>query len=256
VQVAEKEGSRGRERCPLCHAPLGAADLPTIATCDGCGTRAHIACTRELHGGRCATHGCERKLVRPQAARPAPVALRSGLVAAAVAFAALMGLVGAGVWVNRELRRRELERIAQLESERDSLLPPTVQPLPHVRAGQRWRYELLSGGTKMEMIYTVVAVEPQTVRCRIQTLMDMGRGMQPVGDPQTFDYPRAVDASAQRLAVVERVSVDGVTLMVGKVTSGDATTYLALAPNGTPVFPGWVRSEGATTARLIQIEQP
>jgi hypothetical protein len=109
VQVASKEVSRGRERCPLCHAPLGAADLPTIARCDRCGTRAHVACTRELNEERCGTPGCERGIVvrvpvRAPTAPPILLRSRRWLLVPALAVAALMVVLGLRAWPDDRVR--------------------------------------------------------------------------------------------------------------------------------------------------------
>ncbi len=48
-------------RCPLC---LAALVMPgrVLLRCERCRTDAHADCARELNGGRCGVHGCERGL--------------------------------------------------------------------------------------------------------------------------------------------------------------------------------------------------
>lgn len=141
----------------------------------------------------------------------------------------------------------------------------TVQGGPafaHVKVGQRYRFRLTNPGVPpMEMLYTVRAVHPDGVDFEITTLIDMGNGLEPVGEPTPREWrydpglageaPEAPGPEPER----QRITVSGVTFECKVVTVGESVTYLTVEGEA-PTFPGVVKvvTEGAVTLELIAVD--
>lgn len=142
---------------------------------------------------------------------------------------------------------------------------PTGPDLSHVHPGQRYRYVMTNpGAPDMQMVFRVVAVEGVMVKYEITTLIDMGQGLQPVGDatPQEWRYEQmgAVVAPPQGAQKVdtrrESITVSGVRFDCLVTTVGEHSAWVP-ATGGFPTFPGIVKAttDGKVTMELVAIEE-
>lgn len=148
--------------------------------------------------------------------------------------------------------------------------PAEKLDLAHVKAGQKYTYKMTNAGAPaMEMVYIVKEVGPDFVKYQTQTLMDMGQGLNPVGDPtdapewkytpapattttQTTDAPKADIA-------YEEVTVSGIKFNAMVVTSGNTKSWMSMSGSGKstiPTFPGVLKTQtdGNTTMELVKVE--
>jgi len=141
--------------------------------------------------------------------------------------------------------------------------------LPHVEVGRRFVFESLGG---LRQVWEVVAVERSddgvTVRYTITSHLDMGDGLQPIGEPVEQEWSPAPDGLARWDApgVVDggrrELDVDGRAIPCRVVTSGAgatrSTTWLPVAGGDAdaPTFPPVARIEqdGRTMFELVRIE--
>lgn len=137
--------------------------------------------------------------------------------------------------------------------------------LSHVRVGQKYHYTMTTAGAApMTMIYEVTRVGDNVVNYTTQLIMDMGRGPQPVGEPNPAEWSHveapatatAPPASSPRVEITRAtVTVSGVVFDCMVITSANTRTWVP-ATGDVPVFPGLIKTQtdGRTTMELTRIE--
>lgn len=136
--------------------------------------------------------------------------------------------------------------------------------LSHVKVGQKYTYTMTNpGAPAMAMIYEVTEVGDNVVKYNQSTLMDMGSGLTPVGDPseQKWEYtvPATTgDAPADTPKVEtsrEKVEVSGHSFDCLVTKMDNTKTWMSMTGN-VPTFPGLIRSQvdGNTNMELTKIE--
>jgi hypothetical protein len=120
--------------------------------------------------------------------------------------------------------------------------------LSHLKKGEKFTY-VMQGG--VQMVWTITDIVGTTVKYTTQSMMDMGQGLAPVGDPTPSEFPHAapVATTATTTAAApagteitrEKVKVGNVEFdcMVSK--SGDTKSYIAMQGDQA-VFPGCIKS--------------
>jgi hypothetical protein len=232
----------------------------------------------------------------PRTAPSMPVAKTGGgggrLLVCLVAFflMALVGLTGAVVVyfvLQQDTPAGDVPEGEEPADGADAEVPAVVDPAPsdaepqpseaeaddeadlsHVSVGQVYVYEM-SGGMVSE--WTVDAVETNKVTYTTVNKMDMGQGLQPLGDPaqQAWEYvvPESTgEASDEPKPETSResVTVGGIEfdcLVVESEAGGtQSKTWATMSPGSETVatFPGVVKSvaNGDTVMELVDVRAP
>lgn len=128
--------------------------------------------------------------------------------------------------------------------------------LSHVKVGQVYVYELEAGGVKMQMNYVVEKVEGTSVHYSTETVVAGMTTKGPVTTWKTAD-PKAAPAKPPANNVKTRFETfefQGESWQTMVVESDGSTTWVLLK-GGAPTFPPFVKTEGASKATLVKIEQ-
>lgn len=135
----------------------------------------------------------------------------------------------------------------------------------HIKVGQKYTYEMNTGGMKMMQVWEVKEITPNAVKVAMTNMMDTGSGMNPVGDPTPFDYPlvtgtetattTATTTAAAPTYTFEEIEAAGKKWRCMVVTTGNMKSY-TFAPNDIPTFPGAIKTEtdGNVTQILTKVE--
>lgn len=141
--------------------------------------------------------------------------------------------------------------------------------LSHVKVGQKYTYTMSTpGAPPMQMVYEVKEVGPNFVKYTTQSLMDMGQGLAPVGDPQPtewkYEAPAATTttpppADAPKVEQTrEKVKVGSMEFHALVTTTGNNKSWTVVSgPNSNiPTFPLILKSQtdGNTTMELTKVE--
>jgi hypothetical protein len=142
--------------------------------------------------------------------------------------------------------------------------PPPAKgiDLSHLKKGEKFTY-VMQGG--VQMVWTITDIVGTTVKYTTQSMMDMGQGLAPVGDPTPAEFPHVapVATTAATTATApagteisrEKVKVGNVEFdcMVSK--TGDSKSWISMQGD-MPVFPGCIKSmQGANAVmELTKVE--
>jgi hypothetical protein len=140
--------------------------------------------------------------------------------------------------------------------------------LSHVKVGQKYTYTMSTpGAPPMQMVYEVKEVGPNFVKYTTQSLMDMGQGLSPVGDPQPTEWkyeapPTTAPTTTMDAPKVdqtrEKVKVGDMEFHALVTTSGNTKSWTVMSgpSSNIPTFPLILKSQtdGNTTMELTKVE--
>lgn len=140
--------------------------------------------------------------------------------------------------------------------------------LSHVKVGQKYTYTMSTpGAPPMQMVYEVKEVGPNFVKYTTQSLMDMGQGLNPVGDPQPTEWKYEAPATTTPTTTTdapkveqtrEKVKVGSMEFHALVTTTGNNKSWTVVSgPNSNiPTFPLILKSQtdGNTTMELTKVE--
>jgi hypothetical protein len=134
---------------------------------------------------------------------------------------------------------------------------PASSGLDHVAVGQTYHWTLQNNVTQ---VWEVRAVEEGRVDYAVSTLLDLGEGPQPVGDPSLLSWEPAAAVSGQAEGVTvrrETVVISGHELECRVVESSGVNAVTWIPSHGDrTVFPPLVKStlDGKSVMELTRIE--
>jgi hypothetical protein len=148
-----------------------------------------------------------------------------------------------------------LYRLARVR-DGDPPVPPAGVDLSHLREGETFRFRTNSG---LQVVYVITGIVGTTVRYTRQNWMDMGHGIQPVGDPAPSEFthaapvrpaPPATGAAVSR----EEVVIGGIELDCRVTMTDEERSWVAMQGE-VPVFPGCIkRMRGdQTVLELVEV---
>lgn len=137
--------------------------------------------------------------------------------------------------------------------------------LSHLKKGEKFTY-VMQGG--VQMVWTITDITPEnTVKYTTQSMMDMGQGLAPVGDPTPAEFPHAAPVATTATSTAatppgtkisrEKVKVGDVEFDCMVSETGDTKAYISMQGD-LPVFPGCIKSMqgGNAVMELKEVKMP